>query len=133
MELGAPDASGRKRPVPTDRTETLHIDTLIPSIGETVDVEVLKKAGVKLNSKNWFEHDAENQLEEGVFILGDGRTGPSTIVEAIADGRVVADAICRKEDGSWKRDKHYGFLDDLSKEADIFRQEGPVGQLHRSC
>ncbi len=57
MELGAPDASGRKRPVPTDKTETLHIDTLIPSIGETVDVDVLKKAGVELNDKNWFEHD----------------------------------------------------------------------------
>ena len=76
MELGEPDASGRKRPVPTDQTETLHIDTLIPSIGETVDVEVLKKAGVKLNSKNWFDHDADNQLEDGVYILGDGRTGP---------------------------------------------------------
>ena len=68
MELGAPDASGRKRPVPTDKTETMHIDTLIPSIGETVDVAVLKKAGVKLNSKNWFEHDADYQLEDGVFI-----------------------------------------------------------------
>ncbi len=57
------------------------------------------------------------QLEDGVYILGDGRTGPSTIVEAIAEGRVVADAICRKEDSSWKRGKSYGFLDDLSKEA----------------
>ena len=124
MELGAPDASGRKRPVPTDKTETMHIDTLIPSIGETVDVEVLKKAGVKLNSKNWFEHDADYQLEDGVFILGDGRTGPSTIVEAIAEGRVVADAICRKEDNSWKREKRYSFLDDLSKESDILEKKG---------
>lgn len=124
MELGEPDASGRKRPVPTDKTETLHIDTLIPSIGETVDVSVLKKAGIKLNEKNWFEYDEDYQLEEGVYICGDGRTGPSTIVEAIAEGRVVADAICRKEDSNWKREVHYSFLDDLSNEADIFEKKG---------
>ena len=124
MELGEPDASGRKRPVPTDKTETLHIDTLIPSIGETVDVEVLKKAGIKLNDRNWFEADDDNQLEDGVFILGDGRTGPSTIVEAIAEGRVVADAICRKEDNEWKREVHYSFLDNLSNEADVCEKKG---------
>jgi len=43
MELGEPDASGRRRPVPTDKTETIKIDTLIPSIGETVDPAAVRE------------------------------------------------------------------------------------------
>ena len=57
MELGEPDESGRRRPVPTDKTETIHVDTLIPSIGEVVDADLLKDAGVEPNSRGWFDTD----------------------------------------------------------------------------
>ena len=39
--------------------------------------------------------------EEGVYTIGDGRTGPSTIVRCIAEGRKVADAIVASVDPSW--------------------------------
>jgi len=125
MELGEPDASGRRRPVPTDRTETMHVDTLIPSIGETVDPDILKNAGVSPNSKGWFDTDENFKLkEDGVYLIGDGRTGPSTIVQCIQEGRKAADAICRDNDSDWSRKASYSFLKKLNNEADINAKKG---------
>ena len=115
MELGEKDESGRRRPVPTDRTETMHVDTLIPSIGEEVNRELLAAAGI-----------GPNEEEGNVFLIGDGRTGPSTIVECIADGRKAADRICNKEDGSWSRAKSFGFLTGMRKSGDIPAKKGAL-------
>ncbi len=125
MELGEPDASGRRRPVPTDKTETLHVDTLIPSIGETVDAELLKAAGFTPDERGRFRTDTDLQLsEEGVFLIGDGRTGPSTIVQCIAEGRKAADTICKKENPDWTRRVSYAFLQDLKNEQEILDKKG---------
>jgi len=127
MELGEPDASGRRRPVPTDKTETLHVDTLIPSIGETVDAELLKAAGFTPDERGSFKTDEDLQLsKEGIFLIGDGRTGPSTIVQCIAEGRKASDAICKKEDADWTRRVSYAFLQDLKKEQDIRDEKGAL-------
>ncbi len=127
MELGEPDASGRRRPVPTDKTETIHVDTLIPSIGETVDSEVLSGAGIAPNSKGWFDTDENLRLkEDGVYLIGDGRTGPSTIVQCIQEGRRASDAICRENDPDWSRKVSYSFLKKLNNEADIIAKKGTL-------
>ncbi len=127
MELGEPDASGRKRPVPTDKTETIKIDTLIPSIGETVDPAVLEGAGIAPNSKGWFDTDDNLKLkEDGVYLIGDGRTGPSTIVQCIQEGRRAADAICRNNDSDWSRKASYTFLKDLNNKEDILAKKGTL-------
>ena len=127
MELGEPDASGRRRPVPTDKTETIKIDTLIPSIGETVDPVVLEGAGVASNSKGWFDTDDDLKLkEDGVYLIGDGRTGPSTIVQCIQEGRRAADAICKNNDSDWSRKASYSFLKDLNKKEDILAKKGTL-------
>ena len=127
MELGEPDASGRRRPVPTDKTETIKIDTLIPSIGETVDPAVLKGAGIAPNSKGWFDTDDNLKLkEDGVYLIGDGRTGPSTIVQCIQEGRRAADAICKNNDSDWSRKASYSFLKDLNRKEDILVKKGTL-------
>ncbi len=127
MELGEPDASGRRRPVPTDKTETIHADTLIPSIGEVVDADLLKGAGVEPNSKGWFDTDDDLKLkEDGVYLIGDGRTGPSTIVQCIQEGRRAADAICKNNDPDWSRKASYSFLKNLNSEADILAKRGTL-------
>ncbi len=127
MELGEKDSSGRRRPVPTDRTETLKVDTLIPSIGETVDAELLKAAGFTPDEKGRFKTDDDLMLsKEGVFLIGDGRTGPSTIVQCIAEGRKASDAICRKENPDWTRRVSYAFLQDLKKEQEIRDKKGKI-------
>jgi len=106
MRLGAPDASGRPRPVPSDETEELTADTIIAAIGERVDTEALRAFGIPLDEEGLPIVD-EKTLEtslENVYLGGDAQTGPSTVVQCIAAGRKAADAIIRKEDPRWNRD-----------------------------
>lgn len=105
MRLGGIDASGRPRPVPTDETEQMKADILISAIGEKVDIDALKAFGIPIEEDGWPEVDEET-LETGlenVYLGGDARTGPSTVVQCIAAGRKAADAITWKENPGWKR------------------------------
>ena len=79
MELGEPDASGRRRPVDTGRTHTLFCDYAITAIGEKADPEVLSAI---------LSGEGE---DDGVFIIGDASTGPSTVVRCIASARDAVD------------------------------------------
>ena len=94
MELGERDESGRRRPVPTDRTVTIQADSLITAIGEKVDGERLSWFGVPLSGKGWAKTD-EKTLEtpiSGVYVLGDAQSGPSTVVRCIASARKAVEA-----------------------------------------
>lgn len=94
MELGESDESGRRRPVPTDKTVTIQADSLITAIGEKVDGERLSWFGVPLSEKGWPKTD-EKTLETpvpGVYVLGDAQSGPSTVVRCIASARKAVEA-----------------------------------------
>ncbi len=104
MELGEKDASGRRRPEPTDRTETMHVDTVIYAIGDDPDAELLASAGLAVGAKGLVPTAAGGETDrENVYLIGDSRTGASTIVQCIAEGRRAADAITRKEEAEWVR------------------------------
>lgn len=127
MELGEPDKSGRRKPEPTDRTETMKADTVIPSIGESADVKMLEAAGLAVDSRGKIATDESHQTgDENVFLIGDIRTGPSTIVECIADGRRAADALCRKVDPVWSRKKTFGRLEGVGEEKGIMEKKGLI-------
>ncbi len=81
MRLGEPDASGRRAPVATGEMITLPADTVIAAVGEKVDTALYEKLGA----------------DENTFLAGDGKRGPATVVEAIADARRAADEILRRE------------------------------------
>lgn len=53
MSLGEPDEKGRRRPVETNETVTLHVDSLITAIGEQQDTEALNAMGVPLDKNGW--------------------------------------------------------------------------------
>ena len=80
MVLGEKDASGRRKPVESGETFTLDCSYMISAIGEKADQNVLDAIGVG---------------EEGkVYIIGDTKTGPSTVVRCIASAQsAVDDAI----------------------------------------
>ncbi|MBS3767820.1 MAG: putative selenate reductase subunit YgfK [Candidatus Cloacimonetes bacterium] len=100
MRLGEPDASGRKRPVPVENEfKTFEMDTVITAIGERVDKEVLERNGIDMSQVN--RETGETNLEN-VFLGGDARRGPATVVEAIADGRSTAEAILNKNEIKFK-------------------------------
>ncbi|WP_066016738.1 putative selenate reductase subunit YgfK [Endozoicomonas atrinae] len=100
MKLGEPDASGRRRPVATEETCTLPVDTIITAIGEQADSELLNKMGIPLGTDGWAAVDRQTK-ETGVsnvFLIGDAHTGPSTVVRCIDEARRATDtAIARNQ------------------------------------
>ena len=101
MELGEPDASGRRRPVPIEGSETLmQTDMLITAIGQSPDVSFTEQLaqqleGLQTTRWNTIEVD-EATLQSDipyVFCAGDAQTGPSLVVDAIGGGRRAARSI----------------------------------------
>ena len=88
MELGEPDASGRRRPIPVEgKTETIAIDTMILAIGQAVDASIFDCDKTR---KNAIAYDKETFMTSmpGVFAGGDcGNDKISIAVEAIADAK----------------------------------------------
>jgi len=95
MELGEPDASGRRRPVPVEGSEfSTEMDTLIAAIGQRTDVP--EGYQVELGRGNVLKVDDSMQTSrQGVFSGGDCVSGPATFIEAIAAGRKAASSIDR--------------------------------------
>ncbi|MFW6117894.1 MAG: formate dehydrogenase subunit alpha [Chloroflexota bacterium] len=95
MELGEPDASGRRRPVPIKGTEFIaELDTLIAAIGEQPDVPAGFQVEVKRGNILKVNEDLSTS-REGVFAGGDCESGPALVIDAIAAGRKAAQSIDR--------------------------------------
>ena len=95
MELGAPDASGRRRPIPIPGSEfVLPCDTVIAAVGQTVSCGF---AGLATAAGGVFLTDPVTLQTSlpGVFAGGDAVSGPASVVEAIAAGRRAAESIVR--------------------------------------
>ena len=95
MELGAPDASGRRSPVDTGRVVEVPATTVIAAVGEKVDTGLYTANGLAVDNRGKAVVDAET-LEssvKNVYVIGDGQKGPGTVVEAIADATKAAKAI----------------------------------------
>jgi len=128
MTLGEPDSSGRRRPVPTEETEEIAVDSVISAIGEYADQKYLTTQGIKLGADSRLCVNSET-LEtnvKNVFIGGDALRGPSTVVESIADARKAAEAIAKKEMSDWKgMDKDFkpGF-DEERQIQEIYNKKG---------
>ena len=103
MQLGEPDASGRRRPVPIEGSETLlETDMVITAIGQSPDVsftERTQKRLAELKTTRWNTIDVDpDTLQSNItylFAAGDAATGPSLVVEAIGGGRRAARSIHR--------------------------------------
>lgn len=99
MELGEPDASGRRRPVPIPGSAyDLEIDQLIPAIGQKPDLSALEHIeNLDFSSRGTAETDDLTFAtgREGVFAGGDLQTGPAQAIMAIAAGREAACSIER--------------------------------------
>jgi putative selenate reductase len=99
MKLSEPGIDGRRNVTPIEgEFEKFEIDTIISAIGESVDLEILEQNKIKVAKNKAEVAPLTNETSiENVFIGGDALKGPATVVEAIADGRKVADAILKKE------------------------------------
>ena len=97
MELGEPDRSGRRRPVPVEGSNfVIAADTIISAVGQSTDTGFLYN-DLPLRLNKWGDVDIDGfsmqTSEVKVFAGGDCVTGPATVIEAIAAGRRAAAAI----------------------------------------
>lgn len=96
MELGEPDARGRRRPIPVEGSEfVLDVDTVIMSIGTspnplikstTEGLEVNERGGIIVNEDGLTSRNA-------VYAGGDAVTGAATVISAMGAGKTAAKAI----------------------------------------
>jgi NADH-quinone oxidoreductase subunit F len=95
QRLGDFDNSGRRRPVPIDGDDiTLDVDVLIPAIGQTTDLSWMGSDGIEATRSSTFVvKEAFNTTRQGVFAAGDAVSGPATVVQAVAQGNLVAVAV----------------------------------------
>lgn len=93
-ELGEPDKSGRRRPVPVEGSEfVIDCDIVIPAISQEPDLSFLKDDySFAISRWNSFEVDEKTLATNipGFFAGGDAVTGPATVVQAIAAGHKAA-------------------------------------------
>ncbi|MEG2200191.1 MAG: FAD-dependent oxidoreductase, partial [Anaerovorax sp.] len=90
---GNTDKSGRPRPVDAQgTTETIPCEIIISAIGQTTENQPFEKYGVPINKKGNIIADKTSGIDgnAGLFAGGDCVTGPSTVINAVAAGKVAA-------------------------------------------
>ena len=96
MELGEPDASGRRRPVAVPGSEfTIDVDTVIMSLGTSPNPLISSTTpGLEINKWKCIMADEKGATtKEGVYAGGDAVTGAATVILAMEAGRLGAKSI----------------------------------------
>ncbi|MCR5731733.1 MAG: FAD-dependent oxidoreductase, partial [Sphaerochaetaceae bacterium] len=126
MALGEPDASGRRRPVETDETETIPCDAVVAAVGELPHGERLSALGLALNEKGYPLGDESR----GIYVVGDTASGPSTVVRCMASARKAVDECIASineevEDNTEEElpELEKSDIEELTKAEDLFFKE----------
>ncbi|HPA45910.1 MAG TPA: NAD(P)-binding protein [bacterium] len=96
MELGEPDWSGRRRPVPVEGSEfIIEADTLIPAVSQSADQKLAALFDLETRKRGTIVTDDVTMAtsKDGIFAGGDVVVGPSSVIDAIAHGKRAARAI----------------------------------------
>jgi glutamate synthase (NADPH/NADH) small chain len=95
MQLGEPDASGRRRPVPVEGSEfVFDCDQVVYAIGTNANPIIGQTSRLKLDKRGYLATDAELATSiPGVYAGGDIVTGAATVIEAMGAGRKAARGI----------------------------------------
>ncbi|MGA1840107.1 MAG: NADPH-dependent glutamate synthase [bacterium] len=97
MELGEPDASGRRRPVPIPGSEfIIDVDVIVVAIGQSPNLLAISDApDIRTDKKGRIISDPSTgkTSKPGVFAGGDAVTGAATVIEAMGAGKRAAKAI----------------------------------------
>ncbi|MEG2656768.1 MAG: putative selenate reductase subunit YgfK [Clostridium sp.] len=98
MILGEKDSSGRQMPIPSGAFISVDATTVIVAVGERVDSEFFRSLGLEVDSKGIpiTDNNCKTSIEN-VYIGGDAKTGPGTIVNAMAHGKSIAKDILKRE------------------------------------
>ncbi len=124
MELGEPDAGGRRKPIPIPGSEfTIPVDAVVPAIGQETDWACLTPE-CACTLTNWGAMQVDpltlQTSDPDIFAGGDAVTGPATVVEAIAAGKEAARSIDRFLQGlnlREGREKEWKAVEDVPQDA----------------
>jgi putative selenate reductase len=98
MALAAVDAGGRRSVTGRNSFVDLPFDTVVGATGATVETGGYTANGLALDERGRVRLDADHQSSvPGVYVVGDGRIGPDTIVRAMSDARTAVRAILAAE------------------------------------
>ena len=97
MELGEPDAKGRRKPVGTGKFETIEVTSVIGAIGQRVDLGRIAPEAMAFNRNGTVQADGVTYqtAQPDIFAGGDVVTGPKFAIDAIAAGREGAISLHR--------------------------------------
>lgn len=95
MKLGEPDASGRRKPVPTGKEFSINTDQVIVAIGQRSNPILVRSIkGLKLWGDGYITADREGRTNlKGIFAGGDITTGAATVISAMGVGKRAARTI----------------------------------------
>ena len=131
MELGEPDASGRRRPVPVPNSEfIIETDILIPAIGQALDFSFIQDTdGILLTKWKTIQVNQETfeTSQKDVFSAGDCETGPDVLVRACGNGKRTAwkiDQYLRGEEPSPRMNERFEQLFSTIK---VYNKDENVG------
>lgn len=100
MQLGEPDASGRRRPEPIDGSEfVIDVDQVVVSLGTSPNPLIRKSCNsIEFNKKGTIIVDEQTMATtaDGIYAGGDAVTGAATVILAMGAGRKAAKAIIEK-------------------------------------
>lgn len=124
VELGEPDATGRRRPIVTDRCTELPCDVALLALGQSADIGLLPRG---------WEHRDGHVRRDGVslrvFAAGDFATGDGTVAHAIGSGRVAATKVMRAFDlatNVFQRPAREDAVDSAEIRFDHFERRAPA-------
>ncbi|OIP92232.1 MAG: hypothetical protein AUK24_01890 [Syntrophaceae bacterium CG2_30_49_12] len=135
MELGEPDESGRRRPVPVEGSEfVIDCDILVPAIGQAIDLGLLEgKSGdnVKTTRKSTLVVDEFTMQTSNprIFSAGDCVTGPSALINACAGGKRAAVNIDCFINGKRLEATDDDYFDRLFNDVKVFDPREKIGFL----
>lgn len=136
MELGEPDASGRRRPIPVEGSEfNLDVDYILAAIGQKTDVnfinDINEYADGELKINRWGDIEADPKTLQtgipGVFAAGDGVTGPATLIEAIAQAKIASRTAHQYLTGQDIEPETYEFI----SKRDNFKEQVPEDYIDK--
>jgi hypothetical protein len=117
MQLGEPDASGRRRPEPIQGSEfTVYYDAVIGALGQSPRVP--EGFNIKTGRSNTLQVNNKTLQTsmEGVYAAGDATTGPASVIAAIAAGRLAAQSIDLYLGGNGEIDEELAPAEDMGSE-----------------
>ena len=125
MQLGAEDASGRRRPEPVVGSEyTVELDNIIAAISQNPIVPEGFALPVDKSSRIQTDKDTLATTMPGVFAAGDAVLGPATVIEGVAQGRQVAEAIDKFLGGNGDISERLAVVNDAPK-----REGAPISGI----